>query len=101
MTALDSTDISTSSKGKAPVSTNSVEVYSKETFGDEICKLIAANAQLITDKMETEKARVNLEADKMRLFDEKNFLVVKRKEFRIEIVALNAVGLSNVSICRY
>jgi len=35
--------MSTSSKGKAPVSTNDVEAYNKEALGDKICKLTAAN----------------------------------------------------------
>ena len=52
----------------------------------------------MTDKMKTEKTKVNLEADKVRLFGEKNSLVVKRKELRTEIVALYAVGSSNVLI---
>ncbi len=51
--------------------------------------------------METEKVKINLEADKTRLFDEKDSLVVKRKELRIEIVILNATGLSNVLIRGY
>ncbi len=98
---LDNIDISILGKGKTPVSTNDIETYSKEALDDGICRLITINAQLVTDKMETEKARVNLEADKMRLFDEKNSLVVKRKEFRIEIVVLNVAGSSNVSIYSY
>ncbi len=92
-TALDSIDISTSDKGKTSISTNDVEVYSKEVLGDEIRRLIAANIQLITDKMEIEKTRVNLEANRIRLFSEKNSLVVKREEFRAEIVILNAVNI--------
>ncbi len=52
----------------------------------------------MTNKMETEKAKVNLEVDKMRLFDKKNSLIAKRKELRTEIVALNAAGPS-VLIC--
>ena len=95
---MDSTDISTSSKGKAPVSTNGVEAYNKEAFGDEIRRLTAANAQLVTDKMETEKTRVNLEADRARLFDEKNSLIAKREKLRTEIVTLNVV---NVPVRRY
>ncbi len=51
-------------KGKAPVSTNSVEAYNKEALNDEIYKLTIANVQLMTNKMETEKARVNLEANR-------------------------------------
>ena len=47
-----------------PVSTNGVEAYNKKALGDEIRKLIATNTQLITNKMETEKTRVNLEIDK-------------------------------------
>ncbi len=97
-TALDNIDISTSSKGKTSASTNDVEVYNKETLNDEIRRLITANAQLITDKIETEKAKVNLKADKIQLFNEKNSLVVKKKELRTEIAVLYTAGLSNVSI---
>jgi len=96
---LDSTDISTSGKGKTPVSTNGVEAYNKEALDDEIRRLIAINVQLIANKIKTEKAKVNLEADKIRLFDEKNFLVAKKEEFRTEIAILNVIGFSNVSIC--
>ncbi len=45
--------------------------------------------------METEKAKVNLEADKARLLGEKNSLVAKREELQAEIVALN---ITNVPI---
>jgi len=34
----------------------------------------------MTDKMKTEKTKVNLEADRMQLFDKKNSLVVKKEE---------------------
>ena len=34
----------------------------------------------VTDKMETEKAKVNLEVDRARLLGEKNSLVAKREE---------------------
>jgi len=81
-----------------PVFTSGVKVYSKEALDDEICRLITANTQLITDKMETEKVRINLEADKVRLFGEKNSLVVKREELRVEIAMLNVAGLPNISI---
>jgi len=98
---LDNTDISTLSKGKTPVSTNGIETYSKKTLNNEIRKLIIANVQLITDKMKIEKVRVNLEANRVQLFGEKNFLVVKREELRAEIITLNAAGFSNVPIRRY
>jgi len=81
LTALDNIDISISSKGKASVSTNSIKTYSKEALSDKIRRLTTANAQLMTNKIETKKARANLEADKARLFDEKNSLIVKREEF--------------------
>ncbi len=100
-TALDNTDISTSGKSKASVSTSGVEVYSKEVLSDEIRRLIATNAQLMTNKIKTKKAKVNLEADRMRLLGEKNSLVVKRKEFRTEIVTLYTAGPSNVPVRRY
>ncbi len=90
---LDNTDISTLGKGKTPVSINSVETYSKEILGDEICRLIIVNAQLIINKIETEKVKVNLETDKMRLFGEKNSLIVKREKLRTEIVILNIINV--------
>jgi len=52
----------------------------------------------MTDKMETEKTKVNLKADRTQLFNEKNSLVVKREELRTEIVALNT---ANVPIRSY
>jgi len=55
----------------------------------------------VVDKIETEKAKVNLEVDRVRLFDEKNFLVVKREELRIEIAVLNVTGFFNVLVCGY
>ncbi len=79
-TALDNTDISTLGKGKAPAFISGVEAYSKEILNDEIRRLTIVNIQLITDKMEIEKVRVNLEADRTRLFGKKNFLVVKKEE---------------------
>ncbi len=93
--------MSTSGKGKASISTNGVETYSKEALSNEIRRLIIINVQLMTDKMEIEKVRVNLEVDKVRLFDEKNFLVVKRKELRAEIVVLNVVRSFNAPTYGY
>jgi len=90
---LDNTDIFTSNKGKASVSTNGIETYSKKTLGDKIRKLIAINVQLIINKIETKKAKVNLKVDRTQLFDKKNSLVIKRKEFRTEIVILNAINV--------
>jgi len=84
-----------------PISTSGIKVYSKEALGDEIRRLIAINVQLVIDKIKAEKIRINLEADRAQLLDEKNSLVVKREKLRTEIVALNAAGLSNVLICRY
>jgi len=95
---LDSTDISTSGKGKAPTSINNVETYNKKVLNDEIHKLTTVNVQLMTNKIKTEKAKVNLEIDKVRLFNEKNSLVVKREKLRAEIVILNAVGPFNILI---
>jgi len=92
-TALDNTDISILGKGKAPASTNGVEAYSKEALDDKICRLTTANAQLMTDKMETEKTRVNLKADRAQLFGEKNSLVAKREKLRTEIAMLNTANI--------
>ncbi len=55
----------------------------------------------MSDKMETERTKVNLEADRMRLLDEKNFLVVKKEEFWTEIAILNTAGPSNILIRSY
>ncbi len=98
---MDSTNISILSKGKVSASTSGVEAYSKEVLNDEICRLIAINVQLMTDKMEIEKVKVNLKVNKIQLFEKKNSLVVKKEKFRAEIVILNAAGFSNVLICRY
>ncbi len=59
--------MSISSKGKMPASTNGVEVYTKEQLATEIQRLTTINVQLMTDKMETERTKVNLETDKARL----------------------------------
>ncbi len=77
------------------------ESYIKEQLAAEIQRLSAANVQLVNDKMETEKIKVNLEVDRVRLFGEKNSLVVKREELRIEIAALNAAGSSNALVCSH
>ena len=95
---MDNIDISISNKGKISVSTNGVEVYSKEALSNEIRRLIIANIQLITNKMKIEKIKVNLKTDKIQLFDKKNFLVVKRKELRAKIITLNVAGPTNVLI---
>ena len=88
-------------KGKALVSMSDVKVYNKKTLSDKIRRLIIVKIQLIIDKIETEKIKVNLKIDKIQLFGEKNSLVVKRKKLRIEIVILNATGPPNVLIRRY
>ena len=93
--------MSTLGKGKAPVSTNGVEIYSKETLGEKIYRLTTTNAQLITDKIKTEKVRVNLKIDRVRLFGEKNSLVVKREELRAKIVMLNVAGSFNIPVHRH
>jgi len=95
---LDSIDISILSKGKTFAFTNSIEVYSKEVLNDEICRLTIANVQLMTNKIKIEKTKVNLEIDRIRLFGEKNFLIVKREKLRTEIVLLNIAGLFNILI---
>ncbi len=51
----------------------------------------------MTDKIEIEKIKINLEVDKMRLFKKKNSLIVKKEKLRLEIVTINIVGSSNVS----
>ncbi len=98
---MDSTDISISNKGKAFISTNDIEAYNKEILNNEIRRLTIANVQLITNKIETEKIKVNLKTDKIQLFDKKNSLVVKKEKLRTKIATLNAIGPSNVPIRRY
>jgi len=95
---LDSTDISTLGKGKASASTNGIEAYNKEALGNKIRKLTTTNVQLMIDKMEIEKARINLEVDRMRLFGEKNSLMAKKEKLRTEIIALNTAGPFNVPV---
>ena len=90
--------MSTLGKGKTSASVSSTKAYTKEQLAAEIQRLSTANVQLINDKIETEKIKVNLEADRVRLLGEKNSLVAKREELRVEIAALNAVGLSNAPI---
>ncbi len=85
-------------KGKALVSMSDVKVYNKKTLSDKIRRLIIVKIQLIIDKIETEKIKVNLKIDKIQLFGEKNSLVVKRKKLRIEIVILN---IANALIRRH
>ncbi len=48
--------------------------------------------------MEIEKTRVNLEANKTRLLNEKNFLVVKREKLRAEIAMLHVAGPLNIPV---
>ncbi len=79
-------------------SINGIEAYTKEQLAVKIQRLITINIQLMTDKIKTERTKVNLEADKVRLLEEKNFLVVKREEFRAEIAVMNAAGSSNVLV---
>src|SRR6266699_1776827 len=85
--------MSTSNKGKTPASTNDVEAYSKEALDDEIRRLTTTNAQLMTDKIEIEKTKVNLEINRTRLLNKKNSLVVKKKELRAEIAILNVANV--------
>ncbi len=56
--------MSTSGKGKASASMNSVEAYSKEALADEIRRLNIANVQLIQDKQQADEAKTILEADR-------------------------------------
>ena len=77
---------------------NGIEDYNKEVLDNKIRKLTIANIQLITNKMETKKVRINLKVDRTRLLDEKNSLVVKKEEFRTEIVILNIIRFSNVPV---
>jgi len=93
---LNNTDISTSSKGKAPVSTNGIKTYIKEQLTIKIQQLTTTNTQLMTDKIKTERTKVNLKTNKTRLLKKKNFLIVKKKELRAEIATINATKSSNI-----
>ena len=55
----------------------------------------------MTDKIETEKTKVNLEVNRAQLFNKKNSLIVKREKLWVEIATLNVAGPSNVLVCRY
>ncbi len=52
----------------------------------------------MTDKIETEKTKVNLETDRARLLKKKNPLVVKRKKLRTEIVIMNIIKSFNALV---
>ena len=80
-----------STKGKRSVSTSDVEAYSKEQLAEEIYRLIAANAQLVNDKLRTKATNVKLEADKNKLINKKNILVAKREELQTELEATRAI----------
>ncbi len=51
--------------------TNGIETYSKETLNDKIYRLTTTNVQLMINKIETEKTKINLKVDRVRLFDKK------------------------------
>ncbi len=55
----------------------------------------------MTNKIETEKTKVNLEVNRIQLFNKKNFLIGKRKELRTEIITLNIAGPPNILIRRH
>jgi len=90
--------MSTSNKDKTPVSTSGIEAYIKEQLAVEIQRFTTVNVQLMTDKMKIERTKVNLEADRVQLLKEKNSLVAKRKELRVEIATINAIGSFNASV---
>ncbi len=47
----------------------------------------------MTDKIEIEKIRINLKANKAQLLNKKNSLVAKKKELRTKIAILNIVNV--------
>jgi len=55
----------------------------------------------MTDKIKTEKAKINLKTNRIQLLNKKNSLVAKREELRAEIIILNTAGSFNVPIYRY
>ncbi len=96
MTTLDNNGISILGKGKAPASSSDMEAYSKEILGEEIRRFIAANAQLVNDKLGIEAVKTKLEADKVRLISEKNIFVAKREELRVELTEAVAAPIISV-----
>ncbi len=55
----------------------------------------------MADKIKTEKIKVNLETDKARLLNEKNFLIVKKEELQAEIVVLYIIRPFNILIRKH
>ncbi len=98
MATLDNNNIFTLGKGKTPASTNDIETYNKETLGKEIRKLITTNTQLMNDKLNTKAVKTKLEADKAKLINEKNILVVKREELQAELTETAAAPTTNAQI---
>ncbi len=76
---MNNTDISILSKGKALVSTSGIEVYIKEQLTIEIQRFTTTNVQLMIDKIKTERTKVNLEADRIRLLKKKELLDRQKK----------------------
>ncbi len=52
------------SRYKAPVSTNGIKAYNKETLADEIYRFNITNVQLAQDKQQIDRTKIALEADK-------------------------------------
>ena len=51
--------------------------------------------------MKTERTKVNLETDKVRLLRKKNSLIVKREELQTEIVVMNIIRPFNTLVRSY
>jgi len=100
-TTLDNINIFTSNKNKTPASINSVETFTNKKLTAKIQRLSTTNVQLITDKMETEKIKINLETDRIRLLNKKNSLIAKKEELRTEIAVLNITRLFNILVRSY
>ncbi len=75
-----------SSKGKAPASTNGVTTYTKEDLGDIIIQLQKEKVQFIAINEGLTNKKEMFEVDKDRFFKEKNTLVDKRDKLKEQLV---------------
>jgi predicted GTPase len=60
-------------------------------LAEEIRKFTTANIQLVNDKLGIKATNAKLEADKNKLINEKNILVVKREKLRTELAVIRAI----------
>ncbi len=67
-----------------------------KALGEEIYRFIAINIQLINDKLNVKAVKTKLEADKIRLINEKNIFVVKREELRVELTKAVVIFITSI-----